>query len=524
MEDWDFNQGDRNQMKILGISEEQIKSQIQMFQKSYFYIRLNHPCTIGDGIQQIPLNELEYYIKLQEKTAQEGRFLKFVPASGASSRMFDFLFKVYGESSILINEAIREQADKGDADGKGLRSFQEGIRKFPFFDDLKILMDSDSLEVERLIKENQWWDISKYLLTKKGLNYGDFPKGLLKFHQYPSGSRTAFEEHLVEAFNTVRDQAGNCRLHFTVSPEHEEAFGQFFKKIRPRYEQQFQSHFEVAFSIQKHFTNTIAVDLANRPFRDKEGRLIFRPGGHGALLENLNDLQGNLIYIKNIDNVLPDRLKEPTLLWKKVLGGVLVETEEAIKNYVSQLAEGMENPERLEEMMDFAKNKLSILKPQFFEQWPLKKKREFLLDRLNRPIRICGMVKNVGEPGGGPFWIEDNDGTLSLQIVEGTQVDPQSPEQQAIWASSTHFNPVDLVCGGRDYKDRPFHLKDYANSETVIISKKSKDGQDLKSLELPGLWNGGMAGWITLFVEVPNSTFNPVKTIIDLLKPGHQPG
>jgi hypothetical protein len=354
------------------------------------------------------------------------------------------------------------------------------------------------------------------------LDYGALPKGLLKFHQYPSGNRTAFEEHLVEAIHTVRDDKGICRLHLTVTPEHEEAFRQCFERVRSWYEQQFQCLLQVTFSVQKHSTDTIAVDLENRPFREKDGRLLFRPGGHGALLSNLADVGGDLIYIKNIDNILPDRLREPTILWKKVLGGLLVEIQKTIFGYVRQLMEGSTDIELIEMAMDFAKNRLLVLEPKTFKQWSAEKKRNFLLNRLNRPLRMCGMVRNEGEPGGGPFWVEGKDGSLSLQIVENVEVNPGSSEQQAIWGSSTHFNPVDLVCAVRDFRGNPFPLKDYINPEAVFVSQKSKDGRDLKSLELPGLWNGAMAEWITLFVEVPIATFSPVKTINDLLKPEHQ--
>jgi hypothetical protein len=264
--------------------------------------------------------------------------------------------------------------------------------------------------------------------------------------------------------------------------------------------------------------------LENRPFREKDGRLLFRPGGHGALLSSLDNIGGDLIYVKNIDNVLPDRLREATILWKKVLGGVLVEIQKTVHGYVRRLMEGSRETGGLESAMDFAKDRLLIPKPITFEQWTMEEKRNFLLKKLNRPVRVCGMVKNEGEPGGGPFWVEGKDGNLSLQIVEQVEVDPRSSEQQAIWGSSTHFNPVDLVCAVRDFRGNAFPLKDYVNPEAVFVSQKSKDGRDLKSLELPGLWNGAMAEWITVFVEVPIATFSPVKTINDLLKPEHQSG
>jgi len=524
MRDLDFNRDDHIQMESLGISEDQVKAQIRIFRKPLFFARLRRPCALEDGIQQISTDELEHYIQLHEEAVQDGRFIKFVPASGAASRMFKFLFEIHGQSPTPPIKEFSEQADKGDQKAKDFLCFWDEIRSMAFFEDLKAMMDRKGLPVEELLEQSRWQEILKYLLTEQGLNYGALPKGLLKFHRYPSRNRTAFEEHLVEAIHTVRDRKGICRLHFTVSPEHEESFRQYFERIRAWYEQQFQCLLEVTFSIQKHSTDTIAVDLENRPFREKDGRLLFRPGGHGALLSNLADIEGDLIYLKNIDNILPDRLRELTIIWKKVLGGLLVEIQKTVFGYVRQLMEGSKDTGLFEMAMDFAKNRLLIPEPRAFRQWTAEKKRDFLLNRLNRPSRVCGMVRNEGEPGGGPFWVEGRDGNLSLQIVESAEVDPQSPEQQAIWGSSSHFNPVDIVCAVKDFRGNSFHLKDYVNPEAVFISQKSKDGRDLKSLELPGLWNGAMAEWITLFIEVPIATFNPVKTINDLLKSEHQSG
>lgn len=518
-----FNQDDRSQMKALGISEEQVRQQIQMFKKSSPYVRLHRPCTLGDGIQQIASEDLKTYIVLQEKAVREGRFIKFVPASGAASRMFQFLSKIHHQIPSFLNGTCPNRACEEDSEAKDFICFQKGIGQFAFFEDLKLLMANHGLQAEELISQGQWREILAYLLTGQGLNYGALPKGLLKFHRYPSGSRTAFEEHLIEAVHTVRNQEGICCLHLTISPEHENAFRQLFERIKPQYEQYCQTRFEVTFSIQKHSTDTIAVDLENRLFRERDGQLLFRPGGHGALLENLNHLQGDLVYIKNIDNVTPDQHKEPLIAWKKILGGVLVKIQETVHQYVKELMEKREGHGLIEEVIAFARDRLLISEPQGFKRWPLKKQRDFLLNRLDRPIRVCGMVKNEGEPGGGPFWVAGKNGNLSLQIVENAQVDPTSSEQKRIWNSSTHFNPVDLVCGLRDYRGRAFNLYRYVDPEAVFISQKSKDGRELKSLECPGLWNGAMFDWVTIFIEVPTITFNPVKTINDLLRPEHQP-
>ncbi|HUL20998.1 MAG TPA: DUF4301 family protein, partial [Thermodesulfobacteriota bacterium] len=483
MKEPSFSREDRIQMQSLRISEEQIKAQIQLFRKSSPFARLRRPCTLGDGIQQVSADELEHYLKLHEEAALEGRFTKFVPASGAASRMFKLLFEIYDQSPSPSTKEFREQADRGDQKAKDFVCFQDGFRKLALFDDLKSAVDGEGLPVENLLEQDRWQEILKCLLSEEGLNCGSLPKGLLKFHRYPSGNRTALEEHFVEAVHTVRDRKGICRIHLTVSPEHEELFRQCFEEVRSGYEQPFQCLLEVTFSIQEHSTDTIAVDLDNQPFRERDGRLLFRPGGHGALLSNLLEIRGDLIYLKNIDNILPDRLREPTILWKKVLGGLLVEIQRNVHGYVRRLTEGSRDVELFETAMDFARRRLLIPEPEAFKEWTVEKKRDYLLKRLNRPVRVCGMVRNEGEPGGGPFWVEGEDGNLSLQIVENAEVDPQSPEQRAIWNSSTYFNPVDLVCAVKDFRGNPFPLKDYVNPEAVFISRKSKDGRDLKSLE-----------------------------------------
>jgi hypothetical protein len=300
-------------------------------------------------------------------------------------------------------------------------------------------------------------------------------------------------------------------------------FRSLFEKVKPVYEKEYQVTFHASFSVQKESTDTIAVDPDNRPFRDENGMLLFRPGGHGALIENVNDLNGDMVFIKNIDNVVPDRLKAETIKWKKALGGCLITLQKQIHGYMDKLASGVVDEGFFDEVLTFMKDELFIQRPDLMISAGLEEKMRFCMNSLNRPVRICGMVRNVGEPGGGPFWIRDDSGDLSPQIVESAQIDPVSPEQQAILASSTHFNPVDLVCGVWDWQGRPFDLHRFVDEKAIFISEKSKDGKDLKALEHPGLWNGAMARWITLFVEVPIITFNPVKTVNDLLRQEHQP-
>jgi hypothetical protein len=376
--------------------------------------------------------------------------------------------------------------------------------------------------MEDLICKREYKRILDYALTSKGLDLARTPKGLIKFHAYPETSRTAFEEQLVEATGYTTDNNKLARVHFTVSPEHEASIKEHLRRIRDYYEKS-GVKFEITFSAQKPSTDTIGAELDNRPFRGKDGRLVFRPGGHGALLENLNALRGDLVFIKNIDNVVPDRLKQETYIYKKALGGYLIGLQKEIFGYIEKFLTGDPEDRYIKETFDFIREKLNIISPEGVEQGSKEDKIDFLASRLNRPLRVCGMVKNEGEPGGGPFWVEHTDKSRSVQIVESSQVDMGSAEKRRIWESSTHFNPVDLVCGVRDHMGKPFDLTKFVDPSTGFISIKSKEGRELKALELPGLWNGSMAYWNTVFVEVPINTFNPVKTVLDLLRKEHQP-
>jgi hypothetical protein len=522
MDEWAFSQDDRQLMKSLGISESQVREQIVLLKKSSVYLRLHRPCTLGDGIEQIPAEEIEVLIPLQEKAARESRFVKFVPASGAATRMFQELLSFYLNRSSFEPDKIQPDLSGNDPEAGALIRFLSSLQQFAFFEDLKEAMARDGCDIAEVIRLHQWRAVLDYLLTERGLNYLNRPKGLHQFHAYPEHKRTAIEEHLVEAVQTICDRSGQCHLHVTISPEHEATFREFIDSLRPSYESRYQCRLNITFSFQNHSSDTLAVDPGNRPFRDDTGNLLFRPGGHGALLQNLNNLRGDLIYIKNIDNVLPDRIKKTTIDWKKVLGGYLVKIQQTIHDYLQMMIEGEPTPAFLTEVRAFCRERLWIIEPCDFNRWTLGEKQSWLVDSLNRPIRVCGMVKNEGEPGGGPFWVEDKDGVLSRQIVESVQIDPASDEQKMLWSSSTHFNPVDLVCSVRDYKGQPFDLNRYVDPDAVFIARKSHNGRDFKALELPGLWNGSMAKWISLFVEVPIQTFSPVKTINDLLRPEHQ--
>ncbi|MDZ7697016.1 MAG: DUF4301 family protein [Deltaproteobacteria bacterium] len=397
------------------------------------------------------------------------------------------------------------------------------VERFAFFGDLQSVLSKNGYLADDLLKKGRFREILSFLLEQEGLNYAHRPKGLLKFHKYPWGSRTAFEEHLVEAVSYIKDAAGNCFLHFTVSPEHMDGFKTLLERVRPDYEKRFDVHYHTGFSTQDRATDTLAVTLNNRPFRQADGRLLFRPGGHGALLGNLNHINADMIFIKNIDNVVPDHLKGETFKWKQVIGGYLLQLQREIFTYMESLSSGRETTAFLDDVSAFLEESLLYPVPPEMKTASASVRRADLMERLNRPIRVCGMVKNAGEPGGGPFWVKDKDGETSRQIVETAQIDPDSRSQQGILGASTHFNPVDLVCGMKDWQGIPFDLSRFTDPDAVFISQKSKEGKDLKALEHPGLWNGAMARWITLFVEVPGITFNPVKTVNDLLRKEHQP-
>jgi len=520
--DMPFTDVDLAQIRARDMSPMDVQAQLETFRKGFPNAVLDRPCTVGDGIRRLDQGEIERLTKRFDAAAREGRARKFVPASGAASRMFKLPLSALNETDPILDTDLAQKAEKGDGESARLLHFLREIRTLALYGDLRRAMAGDGIDADRLFEQGRYEDLLVYLLTPRGLDAAGMPKGLIPFHAYGDGScRTPFEEQLVEAALTVRDGAGKAAIHFTVSPAHEEAIRRHLIEGAARLEGE-GTEFRIDVSLQTGRTDTIAVDLENRPFRDDDGRLLFRPGGHGALLENLNALDGDVVFIKNIDNVVPDRLKETTVTYKKALGGVLVEIQEEIFAHIGALSNDASADRSLDRAWDFVVERLSVCPPKGIESDNSKRRRAFLLSRLNRPLRICGMVRNEGEPGGGPFWVRQRDGGLSLQIVESSQVDMALEAQKEIWESSTHFNPVDLVCGLSDYTGRSFDLKAFRDPETGFISMKSKGGRDVKALELPGLWNGAMADWNTLFVEVPIETFNPVKTVMDLLRDEHR--
>lgn len=500
---------DLEQLEALGLTCEHVQEQIDHFKEGFPKCRLDAAATPeNNGIQCLSDKEITRYEKQYRALSKGKKILKFVPASGAATRMFKDL---YSFSSTYFGVA-----KNFDKEFPEVKAFLENLRTFAFYNDLKTCMESSDLDIEDYMRRGDYTTVINFLLNEKYLSYGSLPKALLKFHRYGSVQRTPLEEHIVEGALYARSSDGSVNLHFTISPEHRNAFRRKIAEVKQYYESTFAIKLKISFSEQKHYTDIIAVDEQNNPVRDDEGHLIFRPGGHGALIENLNEQHADLIFIKNIDNVVPDWMKHTTVIYKQVLAGMLLELREKCFDMLHILDS---HPDRrtLNKIVRFAKEELNIMVPDGCDAKTLH-----LL--LNRPMRVCGMVKNLGEPGGGPFYTIDTKGRRSLQIVESAQINHKDPQQEKIFQSSTHFNPVDLVCSTKNYRGRYFDLRKYVDPQTGFISKKTKGALTLKSQELPGLWNGAMADWITLFVEVPVATFNPVKTVNDLLRKEHLEG
>ncbi|MFO8235841.1 MAG: DUF4301 family protein [Bacteroidales bacterium] len=499
---------DLEQLQAKGITVADIEQQLENFQKGFPPANLVKPATVNDGINKLEKTEVDELIEFFSSHIDDRNMLKFVPASGAASRMFKFLYEYLTYPNNKKKEIIQ---------------FTEGLDNFAFYVDLKNVIERQGIDLSEALNQKRYNLIINALVSSKGLNYGSLPKALIKFHKYDYHTRTALEEHLVEGVQYATNKEKSANLHFTISPEHEQLFLSLLENIQESYQKYYNTNFIIDYSFQKESTDMVAVDLENRFIRNPEGRLLFRPGGHGALLENLNQIDTDIIFIKNIDNVVPDRLKETTTIYKKALAGLLLKLQKSIFQYL-ELLEGPDDlsENQISEIIHFTENQLSLRFPENFNTMDRLQVVNYLKTILNRPVRVCGMVKNEGQPGGGPFWVKENDGRLSLQIVEKAQIETNNKNQREILENSTHFNPVDLVCGVKDYKGRKFDLLQFRDPNTGLISKKSKDGQELKAQELPGLWNGGMAFWNTIFVEVPLITFNPVKTVNDLLRDEHQ--
>ena len=496
-----FTDDDRLDMASREITEETVTAQLAMLRKGTPWIRLRRPCTIGDGIAVLGTDEVEALSLRYDEVVAAGRVTKFVPASGAASRMFQAL-------------ALDEDS--------GPDRLLKNLRHFAFFDDLTVAARKAGGDLESWIARRHAAEVLELLLTTRGLDYANLPKAMIQFHRYHDTCKTPLEEHVADAAAHTLDRERVIRLHFTVSPGYDALFNGSIQHIRERYKAA-GIHCRISTSHQHPSTDTIAANSDNQPFRDRHGRLLFRPGGHGALLENLQAIGGDIVHLNNIDNVVHGRLKTETYRCKKALGGYLAALQDETFAHLRRLEGGQPNSSQIQPILAFAKEKWSLSVPGELLGRTVAEQSQFLYAKLNRPLRVCGVVKNLGEPGGGPFWTESPDGTLSLQIVENSQVDTLAESQQGILNASTHFNPVDMVCGMRDYRGRPFRLEDFTDPDTYFISDKTYEGRSLRALEHPGLWNGAMAQWNTAFVEVPLGTFNPVKTVFDLLRPEHQP-
>ena len=481
-----FTDKDLAQIKAHGSSTEKVMEQIHNFKTGFSYLPIDRAAVTGDGIIVTDNKAADYYAKEYAVAAPNLRIVKFVPASGAATRMFKELFEFVNDGKKTAN----------------IEKLLAGLDKFAFYDTIREKVSAADPRAT----------------VQAVLGYGaHLPKGQILFHRYADGARTAFEEHLAEGA-LYASSGEKAMLHFTVSAEHQKGFEELLKQAQPKFEKKFGIRYDVSFSQQKSSTDTIAVTPDNEPFREEDGSLLFRPAGHGALIENLNQIDADIIFIKNIDNVTTDRLKGDTVRYKNVLAGMLVSLQKKVFNYLNILDRGADHS-TLNRIAEFVTKELYYELPSNFENYEETEKASTLHAILDRPIRVCGMVRNDGEPGGGPFWVVNGDGTKSLQIAESSQI---APDKVHLMKEATHFNPVDLVCGVRNYKGNKFDLTQYTDPSTGFISHKSKNGRELKAQELPGLWNGAMAHWITIFVEVPITTFSPVKVVTDLLREQHQ--
>lgn len=507
-----FSPQDLDQLASVGISVEEATRQVSDIRAGFPYLDIFASASLEQGIVRIDREEEAYYMDRWSEYLNDpsASVCKMTPASGAASRMFKHLF------------AFLDGDDQEPTEGSSVQTFFDNISRFAFYDRLgEVCLRNAWKSIPKLILAGQYKTIIENLLTDKGLGYGSMPKGLLQFHTYSKGSCTSAEEHLVEGALYAKHIDGKVRVHFTVSPEHRKAFENTLGHVQSLYEDKYGVQYEISYSEQKPSTDTLALHPDGALFRRDDGRLLLRPGGHGALISNLNDLDADIVFIKNIDNVVPDHLKCATIMSKKLLGGILVVVRKQIFSYMRLLTEGKPSHAQLMEMLSFANDNLCIQAPEGIADDDLEL-QTWLQTRFDRPLRVCGMVRNLGEPGGGPFIIRESDGTTSLQILESSQINLSDEEQRAIFESSSYFNPVDLICSLRNHQGEPYNLLNYVNPKTAFIASKTQAGQELLALERPGLWNGAMHHWNTIFVEVPIETFNPVKEVNDLLRPEHQ--
>ena len=495
-----FTENDLKQITEKGLTKAKVEQQIQNFITGFPYANVVKAATPDNGIIVLNEEKTNEIIEFYKQESKNITITKFVPASGAASRMFKALFEFFNAQSPNIDNYPE------------VKVFFENIQQFAFYGELDYILNLLNVE----LKPENYQKIIGLVLNDGGLNYGFLPKALIKFHKYETGVFTSLDEHLVEAAKYAKNDSNNSNLVFTVSAEHKQLFNERIDRLKSLFENEFNVNYNIELTEQKSSTDIIAVDNNNKPFRNSDGSLLFRPGGHGALIENLNDIDSDIIFVKNIDNVVHQKYIGETIKYKQVIAGYLLTIKKQTEIFLSNINNAEYN---LEEIENFVKSELFIEFAEAYADFNTEQKLEYLTQKLNRPIRVCGMVKNEGEPGGGPFWVKEPDGTSQLQIVESAEI---SDKDMDIVKNATHFNPVDLVCSTKDFEGNKFNLLEFVNANAGFISEKSKDGKFLKAQELPGLWNGAMANWTTLFVEVPIITFNPVKTVNDLLRKEHQ--
>lgn len=500
-----FTQEDIRQIEQRGSDVKTAQAQVERFKKGFPWMKIVAPATPERGICVLGEKEADEALAYYDSARTDGK-CKFVPASGAASRMFKDIFA--GLATL--------ESGKDVEPGSPVHRLAGQIERFAFYSEELFGKVEDTADYRR--------SVASKVLGEPGLGYGSKPKGVILFHSYPDEKRTALAEHLVEAQDYMRNADGSARLVVTISPEHRELFEQAYAAVKAEYEKRYGIRYDITFTYQDKATDTIAVDAENRPFRTDSGELLFRPAGHGALIHNLNSVEEELVSIKNIDNVATEKLLGVTARYKKVLMGKALKLRDAIFAYLEAFEKEADPAsdscvKLCDEVEAFLDRELCVKLPAQAD--PALRKAQ-LVAKLDRPIRVCGMVKNEGEPGGGPYVVEAADGSTNLQILESVQIDKNNPQAMACMSSATHFNPVDLVCCLKNYRGEKFNLLEYVDQDAGFISSKSYQGRELKALELPGLWNGSMSDWNTLFVEVPLETFNPVKVILDLLRPAHQ--
>jgi hypothetical protein len=506
-----FTNNDLSRLNEKQISIAEASRQLELFRRGIPFAKLENPCTPGNGIEISTEAEIDEMVKFYASASANHSVTRFTPASGAASRMFKDLFAVL--------DALNEDKDPDSIlkANPAVEAFVNNLHLYPFYHDLNQMLLTKGGGIGKRMEDRDYKTILEALLLPSGLNYGSLPKALLKFHSYGKLYKTAFEEHFREAKPYMKSRDGKINLHFTVSPEHRELFEELASKVL----HSATAPFNVSFSVQKSSTDTLAADEYNNPFRDAQGNLVFRPGGHGALLDNLNELEEEIVFIGNIDNIPPERAQPLRIRYKMYLGGFLLGKVRQVQELLLRIERGDYSDSLRKSVVEFAEG-ISALDAGRLRSLSKDEFNPAAYKLLHRPLRVCGMVKNTGEPGGGPFWVSDAQGGISRQIIESSQVDMSDPAQKKVFESSTHFNPVDLVCCIRDHTGKRFNLPEFRDSNMGFIASKSQGGKVLKALELPGLWNGSMAGWLTWFVEVPAETFTPVKTVFDLVRPDHR--